>query len=197
MDKKISELTELLTPSATDVLPIVNSGATKQIQWGNLALLPLAGGTVTGRLTYPGIFGGIYVHDAAAVQAIPNGVTYTKLTCYVGNGPSSDVTPDAANDKITLTVAGYYLVNCSLNFSAGNNKIFRMAPFLGGVEQDAIHIVRKIGTAGDVGSASFSGILTVAAVPVDLDVRARHDDAAPINITMAYSNLSVHYVGTG
>ena len=185
-DKRISELDEHTTPVSTDVYAVVTGVTTKKIQHANL-----------GFASSEGIFGGIHVHDAAAVQAIADGVAYTKLTCYTDNGPSSNVTPDAANDKITLTVAGYYLVNCSLNFSAGNNKTFYIAPFLGGVEQDSIHIVRKIGTAGDVGSASFSGILTVAAVPVDLDVRARHDDVAPINLTMIYSNLSVHYVGTG
>jgi len=35
-DAKISNLTELTTPSATDVLPIVNGGVTKKIQYSNL-----------------------------------------------------------------------------------------------------------------------------------------------------------------
>lgn len=184
-DKKISELTELITPTLSDILAIVNLGVTKKIQLTNLPFYPIAG-----------IFGGIHVHDNAVSQTVATGAGYTKLTCYSDNDPSSSMTPDAANNKITITSTGYYLVNCSLNFADDTNNVeWRIAPFLDGVEVDSIHIVRKIGTAGDVGSASFSGILTVNSVPVDLDVRARHDDLGSVDITVEYSNLSLVFVG--
>lgn len=184
-DRKISELTELEVPSSSDLLAIVNAGVTKRIQFGNLGIFPLAG-----------IFGGIHVHDNAVAQSVPTGATYTKITAFADNGPSSNMTPDAANDKITVTEAGYYLCNCSLNFSDGTNNVtWFAAPFIDGVEFDSIHIVRKIGTAGDVGSASMSGILTVSTAPVDIDIRVRHDNGGSINITVVYANLSLVYIG--
>jgi len=186
-DKKISELTELTTPTTNDLLAIVNSGETKKIQHGNLAFFPLAG-----------IFGGIHVHDNAVAQSIPAGATYTKSTVFADNSDGfSDVTPDAANDKITLNTAGYYLVNCSLNFYDGtNNVVWWASVFVGGVEYDQIHIHRKISTANDVGSASMSGILKAATVPVDLDIRVRHDNVGAINLTITYANFSVAYLGS-
>src|SRR5512139_2716087 len=85
------------------------------------------------------IFGGIHVHDASAAQSIATGTTYTKLTCYTDNNAAQNVTPDAANDKITLTIAGYYQVSGSFNFADGtNNVVWRIAPFLNGTEQDHI-----------------------------------------------------------
>lgn len=150
----------------------------------------------TGRHAGPGTFGGIHVHDNSTAQSIPTGTTYTKLTHFSDNDPASNVTPDAANDKITFTKTGYYLVNCSLNFSDDTNNVeWRVAPFLNGVEYDSIHIVRKIGTAGDVGSASFSGIIDVTTAGWDLDVRARHNYGSDVDLTVEYSNLSVIYLG--
>jgi len=37
-NKKISELSELTTPTTTDVFPVVNAGATKKAQLGNLPI---------------------------------------------------------------------------------------------------------------------------------------------------------------
>lgn len=195
-DKKITELSELISPAAGDYLVIVNADTTQKIDWNNLSFLKLSGGEVTGRLQFPGIFGGIHVHDNAVAQTIPTGATYTKLTHFADDDAASDMTPDAANDKITVTVAGNYLLNCSLNFSDDTNNVeWRCAPFIEGVEWDAIHIVRKIGTAGDVGSASMSGIITVSSVPADVDIRGRHDNGGNIDITVEYSNFSLVYVG--
>lgn len=189
-DKKITELPVLsVTPELTDLLLVVDVEAaentTKQITWYNLGFYPRVG-----------IFGGIHVHDNAVAQSVPTGAAYTKLTHFVDNDASNDMTPDADNDKITITTPGNYLLNCSMNFSDGTNNVtWYIAPFLDGVEWDAIHVVRKIGTAGDVGSASMSGIITVDTVPVDLDIRGRHNNGGSIDLTMVYSNLSLVYVG--
>jgi len=141
-------------------------------------------------------YGGIHVHDASAAQTVPTGATYTKLTHYADNDLALNVTPDAANDKITITKAGVYLLNCSLNFSDDTNNVeWRIAPFLNAVEQDHIHVVRKIGTAGDVGSASMTGFIDVTTVPWDLDIRGRHDKGGNIDIIVEYSNFNVTMVG--
>jgi len=143
-----------------------------------------------------GTFAGIYVADASAAQSIANGTTYTKSTAFTTNGLSSNCTSDATNDKITITKTGKYLVNGTCSFSSGtNNVLWRSAAFLGGVEQSNIHWKRKVSIAGDVCSAAFMGLINITSVPVDLDVRFRHDQAGSTNITVEYSNITVLYVG--
>jgi hypothetical protein len=152
--------------------------------------------TAVGYLYQAGTFAGIHVHDASAAQSIPTGATYTKLTCYTDNEASSNVTPDATNDKITITRAGIYKVDGSFSFTCGTNNVtFFGALFLDGTEQDNVHWERKIGTAGDRGSASFTGIIDVTSANKDIDVRVRHDNAGSIDFTIYYSNLNIIYLG--
>lgn len=143
-----------------------------------------------------GIYAGIYVSDASTAQSIANGAAYTKSTAFTTNGLSSNCTPSASNDNISITKTGKYLVNGSFSFSSGtNNVIWKASAFLGTVEQPNIHWSRKVETAGDVGNASFTGLINVTSVPIDLDVRFRHGQAGAINITIEYANLTVVYLG--
>ena len=103
-------------------------------------------------------FASIHNSDTLTAQSIATGTTYTKLTNYTDNGLSLNCTAAAASDKITITKTGYYAVSRSFNFFCGTNNVtWRIAPFLDGTEQDEIHIMRKIGTASDIGSALFVG----------------------------------------
>lgn len=141
-------------------------------------------------------FAEIHIDDATASQSIPTGTGYTKITLWTDNGLSENATPDQANNKITITKAGKYLVNGSFNFSAGTaNLTWRGALFLDGVEQDKIHWKRNIKNASESGSASFTGIITVPAVPKDIDLRVRHSGGASANIVIEYANLNIHQVG--
>jgi len=138
----------------------------------------------------------IHVHDNATAQSIPNGTTYTKITATAENGEYYGATPDAANDKITITKAGKYLVNCSINAGSGTNNItFKFAAFLGGAEMHQVHAHRKYAVADDLGSCSMTGIIDVASVPADLDIRARHDGVSAVNLTVTYANLNAVYLG--
>jgi len=150
-----------------------------------------------GHLTQDGIFGGIDVHnDSAAAQSIPTGTTYTKCTGFANNGPANEVTPDASNDKITLTRAGLYQVTVALQFSCGTNSVeWWLAPYLNAVEVDTIHVKQKLGTAGDLVSAAMVGVIDVATAPWDLDIRARHDNGGAVDLTIEYGNVSVIYLG--
>ena len=137
-----------------------------------------------------GVYGGIHQHDNAVVQAIPTGTTYTKLTLWADNDPSNHTTPDEATGTITLDVAGDYKVECQLSIKSGtNNTTVFVSAFLDGVEQQQCHFTRKISTAGDVGSGSFTGILTATAGQV-LDLRIRHDLGTSVNITNRYGGLN-------
>ena len=143
-----------------------------------------------------GAYAGIHVHDTTVVQSIPAGTTYTKVLCYVYNDSAANCTPDAANDKITITKTGSYYVSGSFSFKSNtNNVVFRCAAFLGGVEQNDVHWLRKIGTGADAGSSGFVGIISVQSVPIDIDVRVRHDQVGATEFNVLYSNFVVNRIG--
>lgn len=149
----------------------------------------------TDYIYHDGTYAGIYVADASATQAIPTGTTYTKCTLFTTNGLSSNCTADSTNDKITITHPGKYFVTGSFSVKSGTNNVeLKGALFLDGVEQSNVHWERKIGTAGDVGSASFCGFISSAANK-DVDFRLRHDNAGSVNVTVTYANLTAVYVG--
>lgn len=150
----------------------------------------------TSYIMQQGIYAGIYVADASTAQSIANGVIYTKSTAFTTNGLDENCTSDAANDKITITKTGKYMVMGTCSFTSGTNSVvWYSAAFLGGTELANIHWARKVGTGSDLGSASFMGIINVTSVPTDLDVRFRQDQAGAINLTVVYSNLTVNYIG--
>lgn len=137
-------------------------------------------------------FASIHVHDNTTAQSIPTGATYTKSTAFADNGYNLNCTADASNDKITITQTGYYQVQGAFCFSAGNNNtVWRLSLFVDGVEFEEIHVHRKISSAGDVGASAFTGIILVSTVPIDIDVRARHDSGGAVNLTITYGNLSI------
>jgi hypothetical protein len=136
-------------------------------------------------------YAGIHVHDASTAQSIPTGATYTKLIAFTNNSVSFGAVADAANDLITINTAGVYKIDSSFSMSSGTNNVtFFFTLFSNDVEIDSIHFTRKISTAVDVGSASFSGLISIPAVPVNLDVRVRHNNVGAINLTVSYANFS-------
>jgi len=152
--------------------------------------------SVVGRITGAGTFAEIHVHDASTAQSINNGATYIKSTAFTDNGPSSNATPDASNDKITITETGYYRVEGIVCASAGTGNLeWFGSVFLDGTEQDNIHWHRKISTAGDVGAMPFSGFIDVTTAPLDLDFRVRHSGGSAADFTITYANLNVSYEG--
>lgn len=142
--------------------------------------------------------GEIHLDGGVTPQSIPTGTTYTKITGFIDNGYSDmngNVTPDATNSKITLGHLGIYKVSGAFSFSSGVGNInFYGTLFLDGVEQSQIHFKRKIGTSGDVGSASFTGFIQVTSQPVDIDFRIRHDSGTSVDVTFEYMNLNVNIV---
>lgn len=185
--KKVSELTETTTIGSSDLLLISsdNTGSytSKKITWQNAINTEFA-------------YAGIYVSDGSTGQNILTGTSYTKLTGFTTNGESYNCTADAANDKITITKAGKYWVSGSFSFSGSANVTFRICLFYDNTEISKIHLARKLGSGGDVGSASFSGILSASANK-DIDCRVRHDSIGTESITLQYANFTIHYIGDG
>lgn len=145
-------------------------------------------------------YGGIHVHDASAAQSVASGTTYIKITAFTDNGHYWNTTPDATNDKISLTIPGHYLVLGTFSWSSGTANItFFGTVFLKGVEQDQVHFTNKITTAGDIRSANLTGYIdassATASMPMDLDFRMRHNGVGAVNVTISYANLTAQYVG--
>jgi len=140
-------------------------------------------------------FGEISIAGNAVAQSITAGATYIVSNAFDTNGLSSNCTPDATNNKITITSTGKYRVNGNFSFYGINNVIYFGAIFSDGVEQDQIHFSRKISTSGDVGSSSLDGFIDVTSVPIDVDFRIRQDQGTAKNITVSYANLNVHRIG--
>ena len=135
-------------------------------------------------------YAGIHTHGNATAQSIANGATYIKVINFMDNDPARNCTPDYINNQITVNVAGIYKIEGAFSFSASNNVTFFGSGFLDGVELEEIHFTRKIGTAGDVGSASFTGLVSVTAGQV-VDFRVRHSDTGAVDTTFSYMNFNV------
>jgi hypothetical protein len=154
--------------------------------------------TVTSGTTYQtNSYAEIYVADGSTAQSIPTGTTYTKMDGWTTNSEDAgDVVGDVANDQIIINRPGVYSVNGSFSFSGDiSGSTVRGALFYNGVEQDHIHWIRKLGAAGDVGSASFTGFFTATTTAKVAEVRLRHDQAGSENFTPMYANLNIRYLG--
>jgi hypothetical protein len=133
----------------------------------------------------------IYVADGAASQSIATGATYAKLSAFTTNGESNNCTAAAASDKITITTAGTYRISFSVSLTSDTNNVYwHIAPFLNGAEQAKGEVHLKNGTGADVISGSGTLLLNVSSVPVDLDLRARHESAGSVLIVPTHANLN-------
>lgn len=147
------------------------------------------------RIRYTGTYAEIYVADNASAQSIPTGATYTKVTAFATNGQSSNATADQANDKITLTKAGKYLVNGMIDVQAATaNTRLDLAVFAGGTIQNNIKSYVEFPNANVDQEIVVSGIISVSA-NTDIDLRVKHDDAGSVNITVENANLTITYLG--
>ncbi len=143
-----------------------------------------------------GVFAEIYDHEGVTPQEIADGASYVKCTAFSADGVSNNCIADATNSKITLTRVGTYKIECSLSFTADKDNVNWFGSiFVDGVEQDKMHFERKLGKGGDYGSTQFGGLVTVTAVPVDVDLRLRHDDGNPDDVTIRYINLNTNRTG--
>ena len=151
---------------------------------------------VVGLVAQTGTYGEIYLNDASTAQSIPTGSTYTKITVLTSNGESAgSMTPDATNDKITITRAGKYKVIVTLNFSVGTlNTTWRGSVFVGGTEHSDIHFKETFTALATTHTITMSGIIT-ATNSSDVDVRVRHDNGGSVDFTPEYGNMNITYQG--
>ena len=80
------------------------------------------------------------------------------------------------NNNITVSEDGVYFAICSLSFSGTANATFNIRGFVNAVATD-MYLSRKLGSGGDVGSATIQGIVNLTAGDV-LDVRQSTPDGS-------------------
>lgn len=112
---KISAMTAASVPlDGTEVVPLVQLGSNVKA-----TVFQVTAAT----------YGEIYVAGGAVTQTLTNANTFYKVTAFTTDGLSNGVTPAAASDKITIDVAGDYLVQFFITFSDQNNKTFTFRCF--------------------------------------------------------------------
>ena len=138
-----------------------------------------------------GVYGSISCFEESTEQVDPS--TGAKLTCFTANGNANGTTPDHTNDQITVNVAGNYDIAFQCSFSGTSSSEVRFRLRVGGVEQN-YGCTRKLGTAGDVGSASFfaPGITLAASDILTIYVEM---DTATDDLTVVDAQFSVRMVG--
>ena len=150
----------------------------------------------TGKQVYKGTAGipngGIYVKDSGATVSVDSDIADVLVTQWTTNTDATNSTPDAANNKITITKVGHYLVSFSTasRISAGVAVRLYFNGYLGGNIQDNLHAHRSISSV-DTGSLSFCSIIDVTTVPVDLDVRANIDSSTARDLVVEDAQLTI------
>ncbi|RLD03434.1 MAG: hypothetical protein DRI65_12900 [Chloroflexota bacterium] len=108
-----------------------------------------------------GVYGSIVVQGGSTAQAFASGVAEV-MTEWTGNGTTNDgMTPDYANNKITIDNDGVYKVDFFCSFQGNNPIVNEFELRIDGAATD-IGFQRKTSSA-DVGSGSFSAVVTLGA----------------------------------
>lgn len=139
----------------------------------------------------PGVeYGGIRVANGVTAQT---GITTTPvlLTAFTTNAPASAlITPDQANDNITVNHTGTYFITFGTAFSGTGNSVVQMHVRVDAAETD-IGFIRKLGAGGDSGAAHCSGILALTTGAV-VTIYVETDNAgAGDSVTVNHASLSV------
>jgi hypothetical protein len=137
-------------------------------------------------------YGTLYVQNETPTAQTGIGTSFTTVTGFEGEGESNGVTLSAANDNITVSSDGVYMIGAQTSFSGSNNVTYTMRIYVNGTGQIAC-FRRKLGASGDVGSASiaFTPLVLSANDVIDLRVKA---DSAGQNISMYSGQLSVYKI---
>ena len=135
-------------------------------------------------------YGEIYVVGNSSGQTTnATGGVYDKITQFASNGVSRNCTNSAASDQITVTNAGKYIAHFECSFSGTLNSEMRLRLAIDGTTQAKSSTVRKLGTGGDVGSASIHCILDLTAGQIVTAYVA--SDGASDSFVMQSGNLSL------
>lgn len=142
-----------------------------------------------------GINGGMRVVNNSGGTAQVIGTSYSKVNQWTEKLETNVTVDIATNERITIDYAGTYLICLGLSFSGTGSTEFEIevqdnggGTLLGGLE-----INRKLGSAGDVGSASVQDVVTLSASDyLELYVKA---DGASKDFLIFNGTLMVTRIG--
>ncbi len=186
-DEAYSDLAEVLAnslPTKTPTVPDAIRASVAEAEAGTndtKAVTPLGLAGAIDALVGANIEYGEIYNNATGTPVVALSTSWAKVTgSFQGDTISSDdIVPDYANDRITINLAGVYFVGIQASFSGSNNAVIEGAAYLGGLRQEPIRFRRKLGSTGDVGSASAIGILNVTGTAVNLEFYAKADSGTP------------------
>ncbi|MCK5439693.1 MAG: hypothetical protein KAI97_07100, partial [Gemmatimonadetes bacterium] len=112
-----------------------------------------------------------------------------------GDGEEDNSDADFANDRIEVGANGdgVYLFVAQISFSGTANATFTFAASVNGTPATGVLCQRKLGTGGDVGSASLVGLLSLA--DGDLVTLEAKADAASKTLTITEGSVSIARLG--
>jgi len=113
-DQKISAMPSALALDGSELVPLVQGGANVKSTVYNLTAAT---------------YGEIYVASGATPQTLTTANQFYAVTAFTTDGLSNGITPVAASDKITVNVAGDYLVQFFITFTDSNNRTFTFRCF--------------------------------------------------------------------
>jgi len=109
-------------------------------------------------------YGEIYVVGNSSGQTTnATGGVFDKVTQFASDGVSSNCTNAAASDQITVANAGKYIAHLEASFSGTLSAQMKLRFAVNGTTVAKSETTRKLGTGGDVGSASCHCILDLSA----------------------------------
>jgi len=144
-------------------------------------------------------YGSIYTDNGDAISPAVAQVPGTTPVLYTGfetDGTASGITTDAVNDKFIIDITGVYLITAQFSFSGTVNATFALQPTIISDSPETpipgTRTRRKLGTGGDVGSCSLTGLASLTAGD---EVGIFIDGTAGATIATHQSQFTLHRVG--
>ena len=140
-----------------------------------------------------GVGAAISVFEASTQQDNVGTDGTTVLTCWDTDDYAEGMVADQANNRLVAQVAGYYSIECHLQFSGTGSGVFKMTLNVNSVEQ-SYRLSRKMSAAGDVGSASFVAPFVMLNAGDELKIHVESDNAND-DVTVWEGTFSARLVG--
>jgi hypothetical protein len=139
-------------------------------------------------------YGEIYIDNGTETKTLTT--SYSQITNFDtegANGVSNLMTPDKANNKLTITRAGTYKISFSFSGKSTKVSIVYVAIFVDGVEKNSIEAEGNTVENGYF-CLSSSGLLTIAS-DKDIDLRMKYTGAEATVVTLSHININAVMVG--
>ena len=123
-------------------------------------------------------------------------VTYVQVSGYASTivhaGAWLAVATTDGDITIGASGAGVYHVDASISLTRGNAAMWHCASWMDEAEQNGAEFERKMGPSNDVGSASLTGMFTLAAAEV-VSIRCKNQSDTD-NMTVNHISFNIHRV---